>query len=69
MEEKEASAKSGNGDVTDILEGLWLLFWNMFVSASIRMFKIIQIGAEQFLKVQKQTDAIFEYIYESSFPI
>lgn len=35
MEERDASAKCGNGDATDILEGLWLLLWKMSVSASI----------------------------------
>lgn len=34
-EERDASAKYGNGDGTDILEGLWLLLWKMSVSASI----------------------------------
>lgn len=33
MEERGTSAECGNG--TDILEGLWLLFWKMSVYASI----------------------------------
>lgn len=35
MEERDASAKCGNGDATAILKGLWLLLWKMSVSTSI----------------------------------
>lgn len=35
MEERGARAECGNGDTTDIREGLWLLFWKMSVSASV----------------------------------